>query len=154
CIDQQSNEKAAEVIYVGGGNIVILFGATELAKDFAFTLTARVLKDAPGLSLVVAHHHDFDFAQDVLSGAVQDLLGKKLAARKAGRLPSAPLLGLGVTAGCDSTGLVAAATNKGIELGDGEQRMPRVPLSREVATKRRKRDDANDRLSELLTSEQ
>jgi hypothetical protein len=153
-IDEQSNEQAAEVLYVGGGNVVILFGAAEVAKDFAFTLTERVLKDAPGLSLVIAHHHGFDFVQHVLSDAVQDLLGIKLGARKAGRLPSAPLLGLGVTATCDSSGLVAAVTNKGIELGEGEPRLPRVPLSLEVAAKRRKCDDANGRLGKLMTPEQ
>lgn len=153
-IDQQPSEKAAEVIYVGGGNIVILFGTTDLAKDFAFTLTARVLKDAPGLSLVVAHRHDFNFEQNVLSGAVQELLGTNLSARKVGRLPSVPLLGLGVSATCDSTRLVAATTNKGIELGEGEQGIPCVPLSWEIASKRRKRNDANDRLGKFLTPEQ
>src|SRR5262249_44906689 len=68
------------------------------------------------------------------------------------RLPSAPLLGLGVTAACDSTGLPAAFTNRGIELGAGE--LHDVPLSGEVAAKRRAKETAQDRLDEFFTDDQ
>ena len=97
----------AEVLYTGGGNTVILFKTFDLARTFASRLTRRVLKDAPGLELVIAHRR-FDWAQDSLAQIVSTTLSVDLARKKQNRAFSTPLLGLGVTVPCASTGLVAS----------------------------------------------
>src|SRR2546423_1122094 len=51
-VNVESDDRAAEVLYVGGGNIVIIFRSGERAKEFAGELTRKVLIEAPGLSLV------------------------------------------------------------------------------------------------------
>ncbi len=112
----------AEVVYAGGGNTVILFKSIDLARAFASALTRRVLRDAPGLEVVVAHRR-FDWQQEALSTVVSRLLGVDLARKKQNRTPSLPLLGLGVTKPCAATGLVAT------HMVDGD------PVSREIRAK-------------------
>ena len=97
----------AEVIYAGGGNTVILFKTIDLARDFTGRLTRRVLKEAPGLEVVVAHRR-FDWEREAMSQVVSTTLSVDLARKKQNRMPSTPLLGLGVTVPCASTGLVAS----------------------------------------------
>ncbi|MBL8170417.1 MAG: hypothetical protein JNJ50_19820 [Acidobacteria bacterium] len=151
-IDQTTGD-AAEVIYTGGGNVVVIFSGLSLAKQFTRALTSRVLRDAPGLSLVVAHSKldwnevDLDPEQS-LSHVVTDLLNNKLAARKASRLPSMPLLGVGVTASCDSTGL--PATKKQKESEDAEEFLT---VSTAVAAKLDFAENANKRLEEEFEEE-
>ncbi len=141
-IEADEHPQAAEVIYAGGGNIVIIFRAEDNAKEFAYQLTRRALDEAPGLSLVVAHSHFvWDHKQqtgDRVGQVVENLIGLNLAARKAGRLPSSPLLGLGVTAACESTGLVAVQTNEGKYRGASlklREREPTRLISREARAK-------------------
>jgi hypothetical protein len=138
---------AAEVVYAGGGNVIVLFSSLPLAQAFTRNLTRRVLRQAPGLSLVVAHAEvDWNSNPQLLSTVVTELLNKRLAARKASRLPSTPLLGVGVTASCESTGLVAAETNE-------EWKPPGEPVrlvSREVAAKLEFSDKANQHLKEMF----
>lgn len=97
----------AEVIYAGGGNTVILFRTMELARTFTSQLTRRVLREAPGLEVVVAHRL-FTWEKDTLANVVGETLGVDLARKKQSRTPPLPLLGLGVTTPCNSTGLVAS----------------------------------------------
>jgi hypothetical protein len=165
-IEKVTEAKAAEVIYSGGGNIVVLFSDANLAKEFAGKLTRKVLRCAPGLSLVIAHE-DFIWNQPednerALSETVTKLLRKTLAARKASRLPSQPLLGLGVTAACESTGMVAFRANEGKFSPPGEDKTANLKLkndeptrliSREVACKLWARDLANRRLKSLFAKE-
>lgn len=155
-IELEQSDQAAEVIYAGGGNVVMLFRSDQTARKFARTLTRKVLDKAPGLSVVVVHDDDFEWntpSQEhdrPLSSVVQELIGKKLAAHKASRLPSIPSLGLGVTAACESTGMVATRTNEGLKLSKDEDTRP---ISREVAAKLQARDWANTRLRDLFESE-
>ncbi len=151
-IDKLTNEKAAEVIYSGGGNTVIIFNAPAIAREFAYQLTSRVLREAPGLSLVVAHDDDFEWENQgrPLGSIVKELIGKRLAEQKASRLPSTPLLGLGVTAACESTGLVAMRTNEGLKLSKNES--TRL-ISRETEAKLAARNKANQRLKRLFDRE-
>jgi hypothetical protein len=101
-------ETDAEVIYAGGGNTLILFKSKDVACTFTKTLTKRVLLDAPGLEIVVAHQKFVWEEEPSLAQVAQDLLAGDLTRKKQKRVPSLPLLGLGVTVPCSSTGLVAA----------------------------------------------
>ncbi len=132
----------AEVIYAGGGNAVILFAGLPAAVGFAQRLTTRALLDAPGLQLVLCHV-PFDWDAEALGGSrgVMTRAFGELAARKAGRTRSAPLLGLGVTAACPYTGLPAGWVDE--REGRG--------VSTEVAAKLAAVDDANGRLRKLFS---
>lgn len=166
-IDGSTADRAAEVIYSGGGNTVVIFSSADLARQFAGQLTRKVLQCATGLSLVIVHDHEFVWNQPAgqeppLSAVVGNLILETLAARKGARLPSQPMLGLGVTAACDSTGLPAIRTTEGkFKPGDGyrsadlrlkEDELPRL-ISRQVACKLWARDLANERLRRAFERE-
>lgn len=110
----EAGQLAAEVVYAGGGNTVILFASHEEAVAFAHRLTRRILTQSPGLQVVLVHK-DFDWQMEALGGE-QGVISKaiaELAGRKADHLASSPLLGLGVTAACAFTGLPAVDTDEG-----------------------------------------
>ncbi len=96
---------AAQVIYAGGGNAVILFAHAEDAKKFARELSFKVLQHAPGLRIIVTQQ-PFDPMQQSLRVELSNLR-TAAAQRKRTPPPSAPLLGLGVTAACVYTGAPA-----------------------------------------------
>lgn len=143
----------AELIYAGGGNTTILFrcpdeGDPKLhAKEFAWNLSQHILREAPGLEIVIAHSDEpFDWntgAMD-LPGEVKKLREGRLAHKKRTRQATlTPLLGLGVTAECASTGLVAEQSSRGLE--------PEVRLvSRAIIAKMQKRKNAQARLRRIV----
>lgn len=103
----------AEVLYAGGGNFVVLFGGDdERAKEFNARLSEHVLREAPGLQLVIAGLK-VNWHEDVLSERL-DRVFRLLAERKRNHVWSAPLLGLSVTASCRSTSLPATGVVPGI----------------------------------------
>jgi len=98
----------AEVIYAGGGNVLILFADESKARDLIRRLSRKALCEAHGLQLLFAKQSvDWDARPAQLFDCVMRAF-KDLEAQKAQRAPSAPLLGLGVTAACRSTGLPAS----------------------------------------------
>ncbi|CBN58549.1 MULTISPECIES: Cas10/Cmr2 second palm domain-containing protein [Kamptonema] len=102
----------AELVYAGGGNAMLLFKSIDIAKDFTRKLSMQILEHAPGLNIVVAHC-EFNWDNDCLYEKVEKLHIEELEKQKRARIPSAPLLGLGVTALCNSTQLPAVNTNEG-----------------------------------------
>ncbi|NKQ37380.1 MAG: hypothetical protein HF973_17410 [Chloroflexi bacterium] len=101
----------AQIVYWGGGNALILFAGIPQQHAIPFTkiLTRRAIKEARGLSLVV-EHQELDWNNDAVSEKHKELR-KAVARRKLNRRQSTPLLGLGVTAVCDFTGLPAVGTD-------------------------------------------
>ncbi len=160
CIERDNLE--AEVIYATGGNVLVLFKDETLARQFVRQHSRRVLASAPGLTLLfsiqcfdwaAAPEHVFDWsAHPDGSGfnperhggglylAVQHAFAD-LDRQKANRPFDAPLLGLGVTAACRSTGLPATHI-----LSYGEDR--NLPLSSSVVAKLRAAPLATDELCE------
>ena len=104
----------AELVYAGGGNTVLLFSEEKYAVKFTKILSKRILEEAPGINLV-AVHQEFDWDNKSLYEVVRDLMKNDLDAKKRSRIPSAPLLGLGVTATCRSTQLVATGMSEKFE---------------------------------------
>ncbi|NEU78017.1 hypothetical protein [Nostoc sp. UIC 10630] len=136
CIERDNLD--AELVYTGGGNAVILFKDREdkeSAIKFTKRLSKRVLQEAPGLKIVVAHSEPFEWGNK-LSGIVDSLM-KELERKKREYNPSVPLLGLGVTANCLSTGLSAVATS------DRYSVTTSYPVSREIVEKLRAVDPKN-----------
>lgn len=148
----------AELIYAGGGNTVLLFKEADapseerLAVKFTKILSKKILEKAPGMNLVVAHSQPFEWEPDAIDSlykTVQTLIKNDLDAKKRGRVPSAPLLGLGVTAVCQSTQFVAIGKSKKFE--DDEPYL----ISREVDKKLAAVDRANGELrTKFLKSDQ
>jgi hypothetical protein len=135
----------AEVVYAGGGNAVVLFKASDeydYPKQFARGLSKRVLKDAPGINLVVAHSQKFtwSYSSNSLCKRIQNLIENEITQAKRERVPSSPLLGLGVTADCRSTRLVAVDTSDKFIL-----------ISNEVKQKLDAVKGANARLAKIFT---
>ena len=130
---------AAELVYAGGGNTVLLFTNSQYAERSTQILSKRVLLYAPGLNIVVVHK-EFEWEHDSLKETIDELLNNELARKKRERVPSGPLLGLGVTAACRSTQLVAVDES---EAFDDEK--PYL-ISREIQKKLRAVRSANDEL--------
>ncbi len=143
----------AEVIYAGGGNAVLIFKASDgddYPKQFARSLSKSVLKDAPGISLVVTHSQKFtwSYSSNSLCKRIQDLIENEITQAKRERVPSSPLLGLGVTADCRSTRLVAVDTSdRFMDVDEGEGYL----ISNEVKQKLDAVKGANARLAKIFT---
>lgn len=138
----------AEVLYAGGGNFVVLFSDLPGTREFTSRLSRRVLQDAPNLQLVIVQKPcvwSEPLAQQLA------LTFQLLAQTKRSRVPSAPLLGLGVTVMCRSTGLPATGVTRPI--GDD----PGYPAGAEIHAKLAVADswgghpsDADERLRRRL----
>ncbi|MEH1966533.1 Cas10/Cmr2 second palm domain-containing protein [Nostoc sp.] len=115
-----TSELNAEIIYANGGNALIVFKSREVAVKFTRILSKKVLTEASGVNLLVAHD-DFDWENSNLYTIVEDLKKNELEHQKYERIHSAPLLGLGVTASCNSTQLPAVdRSDKYIDYDDDE----------------------------------
>ena len=101
-----------EVIYSGGGNIVMLSRNETIAKAVVRALSRTLLISAPGLEITAAHHAiQSDEAIGGKSGAYTKLL-RDLNRAKQQRRRSAYLLGLSVTLECRATGLPAVHSDQ------------------------------------------
>ncbi|HZU43801.1 MAG TPA: hypothetical protein VE994_14080, partial [Terriglobales bacterium] len=108
-----------QVLHAGGGSAVLVFDSKDEAKKFAGVYTRKILENAPGLELVVAHHP----IQNGLAKSLRDLQ-VILARKKLERKPNVEALGLAVTAACGVTGLPATAID----------RLDGTPVSKQVET--------------------
>ena len=72
---------AAELVYAGGGNTVLLFSDKQYAVQFTQILSKRILEEAPGINLV-AVHEEFDWNNQSLYDVVQNLMKNDLDAKK------------------------------------------------------------------------
>lgn len=141
----EDDELAAELVYAGGGNTILLFSDKQYAVQFTQILSKRILEDAPGINLV-AVHQEFDWDSQSLYDVVHNLMKNDLDAKKRSRIPSAPLLGLGVTATCRSTQLVAVGESEKFE--DDKPYL----ISTEIDAKLKVVHQANDNLQEMFSS--
>ncbi len=142
-IEAENSPLAAEAIYAGGGNFVALIREKEDANKFVRGLSQQVLKEAPGLQLLI-DCHAFEWS-DSLVQAIRDAF-KRLAEQKRQRTQTAPLLGLGVTVPCQGTGLPAVEWVTPIDTDTG------YPTSAEICAKLRAVDEANKELEKRFAA--
>jgi len=139
---------AAEVIYAGGGNVIVLFRDEPQAKAFTQKLSRKVLTDAPGLQLVIARQ-PFEWSEPLYEKV--KLTFQTLAEKKRARAHSVPLLGLGVTAMCESTGLPAIGVTQKIGDDEGYPASAEIHAKLAVATsKGTQPSEAGKRLLDLI----
>lgn len=133
----ESGNTSAELVYSGGGNAVLLFNDIDYAKKFTNILSEKVLRNAPGLKFVVAHSEEFEWGYK-LSRIINNLKNSELKRRKRDYNPSTPLMSLGVTASCNSTGLVAVDTSERYGIPKADSYL----ISKEIVEKLRAVDKA------------
>lgn len=128
---EEDNSLAVELLYAGGGNSVLLFRSGLDALEFGRRLSLRLITEAPGLDAVIVVE-PFNW-NDNLAQVMQRAM-HKLGRKKSERARSQPVLGLGVTAACASTGVVANYHEP--EPGDmPTNQRARLSISAEVAAK-------------------
>ena len=130
----------AELLYAGGGNTVLLFQSDEFAQQFTRNLSRKLIEEAPGLD-VVAVRQTVDLTNGSLAQSMKCGF-EQMKKHKAGREQSQPLLGLSVTAACQSTGLVANFEQQ----EPGEDATGQILISSEVKAKWDINKKANERL--------
>lgn len=136
----------AELIYAAGGNALIIFRTPKLAIKFTEILSKRVLQEAFGINLLVAHT-DFTWENNNLRDVVEDLKKNKITNQKYERVPSVPLLALGVTASCNSTQLPAVdESHHYINYEDDDEEVNRYLISTETKHKLKAVKQANQHL--------
>lgn len=133
---EDDKNQYVEVIYSGGGNVVMLSQSETIAKDVVRALSRALLEHAPGLEITAAHQPLV--AADTIGGpgGVYNNLLRALNRAKQQRRRSAPQLGLGVTLECRATGLPA------VYYDDEENR----PISSDIQAKLDAVKPANKRL--------
>lgn len=144
----ESSNLSAELVYAGGGNAMVIFRTHDFAIEFTRKLSKKVLYDAPGVNLVVAHA-EFDWDAGSLYEVVQELMKNELERKKYGRIPSATLLGLGVTTTCNSTQLPAIGRSDEPKYKMPEESKPYL-VSRETGAKLQVVNDANVNLKKEI----
>ncbi len=128
---------ADRVLLAAGGNAIVEFDTVNDARTWTSRYTRWLLDTAPGIEAVVAHRpYDSRSLAWGLKALAVDLARAKLEWR-----PSAPQLGLSVTAGCAVTRLPANTLDRG------------EPLSRRVVCLREKTKEAKERWQKFLPSE-
>jgi hypothetical protein len=139
-LDKHIEDKAIdlEVLYAWGGSIAVLC-QPDVTRKYLSRFSRRVLEEAPGLELA-AVQVVFDWA-DSLTAKMEEARNL-MAFAKRSRSASAPLLGLGPTLACQSTGLPVVSL-------DGDRLEPR-PLSASVLAKLQHLDAANAYLKSVL----
>ncbi|KAF3890054.1 MULTISPECIES: Cas10/Cmr2 second palm domain-containing protein [Nostocales] len=151
----EKSQLNAERIYANGGNALIVFKSREIAVKFTQILSRKVLEEAPGIHLLVAHK-DFDWNDEIdnnLYAVVEDLKKSDIERQKYERMSSAPLLGLGVSASCNSTLLPAVGkSEKYVDYGD-EEDADSYLVSTETKKKLEVVSQANTKLQEIFANE-
>ncbi|MCB8944040.1 MAG: hypothetical protein H6658_09825 [Ardenticatenaceae bacterium] len=137
----------AKIVFAGGGNAALYFRDDGQGERYIKSYSRAVMACAPHLQLAAVVHQFEELAE--LKTAVDDAL-KKMGEAKQAQTPSTPLMGLGVTVKCRSTGL-AAMDMSPIILGadDGDQ----YPVSAEIMAKLRNTKRANELLDEFKCDE-
>jgi len=146
-IEDPEAELDAEILYAGGGNFAVLFRYENYAKEFIRKLSRKILTHSPGLQLIAAQE-SFEWTES-LYRKLSDTL-KRLEEKKRAWIQSAPLLGLGVTVMCRSTGLPAVGFKSSIEPQIDDE--SDYPVSAGVVAKLLNVDAARRRLNGILPS--
>ncbi|MBW4670065.1 MAG: hypothetical protein KME60_22295 [Cyanomargarita calcarea GSE-NOS-MK-12-04C] len=147
----ENSKLDAELIYAAGGNALIMFKSSDIALRFTQMLSRKVLAEAPGVNLLVAHaNFDWESDSNQLYEIVGNLKKHDIERRKYERVSSVPLLGLGITASCNSTLLPAVDTSDKYVNYDDEEEADSYLVSTETMRKLKAVPQANRKLQEIF----
>jgi hypothetical protein len=107
------------VLMSAGGNAIVEFADLSAARTWTASFTRWLHDTAPGLEVVVAHR---DVGTKPLAWGLQ-VLQIDLARMKIERIPTAPQLGVSVTARCAVTGLPASDVDQGDPVSPAVKRL-------------------------------
>jgi uncharacterized protein YeeX (DUF496 family) len=146
----EDDQLAAEVIFLGGGNALIIFDSKPKAVEFTRAYTQKVLLEAPGLEVAVGHAQLEWDKKDGLEKAWNVLQNEIMPERKRGRVTPQILPGLSVTAECGFTSQPAVEDMQKLP----GQEAPLILVSAEVLEKRSPQvvQEAKNRLDALIPS--
>lgn len=130
------------ILIAAGGNVAVTFDDLNTAKEWARQYSRWLHEMAPGLEVAVVHR---DYTGRSLAWGLK-ALAIDLAQAKLERRPSAPQLGLSVTASCAVTGLPAISLDQGAPIS------PQIKALRQVLSETSQR--WNDYLPEQLVRAQ
>ncbi|MEB3293032.1 MAG: hypothetical protein VKJ24_07715, partial [Synechococcales bacterium] len=147
----ETSNLPAELIYASGGNAQIIFREHETALKFTHCLSRRVLQEARGIQLLAAHK-PFDWS-DRLHKVVDGVMKNELDRYKQTRIPSSPLLGLGITVSCNSTQFPAIALSPDYRDSDDDSDDKPYPISQEALHKHNASERAQKTLKDLFSDE-
>ena len=145
-MEKPNDRLQVELLYAGGGNTVLLFRDEEAAKAFTYAFSRKVLLNYPGLQLL-AVHHPFSWETDNLATKLDEARLALVGVRARVGAP-APLLGLGVTAVCNSTQFPANFAHPNKKAGDNFWGVKPV-VSAETYAKQEASKKAGERLTGL-----
>lgn len=145
----ENGDVNAEVLYAGGGNVAILFKEHNDAIEFSQKMSRKLLIEAPGLDAVLVKRcFEWTSQTDSLASAMDDAQAK-MRDKKSNREWSQPVMGLGVTAVCQSTGFDAHYEElEPVDHDDDKavENRQRVTISAEIAAKWGQNGAAKERL--------
>ncbi|MBI4852150.1 MAG: hypothetical protein HY819_10165 [Acidobacteria bacterium] len=148
-IENTTNSLAAEVVYTGGGNFLVIFQEIEHVREFTRILSRKVMKKAPNLRILIQESVEFSWTDSLKK--IFDKTFSQLAEQKQSYSRSVPMLGLSVTLECSSTAFPSVGITRPIGDSDG------YPASAEILAKRFYADSdsgkpslANQRLAEII----
>ncbi len=142
-----------EVLHSWGGSFAVICANPTIADEYCKRLSRKVLEVAPGLELAavrVAFQWDKDKPKNsnALAEKIMDARNQ-MAFEKRNRPLESPLLGLGPTVACQSTGLPASGTDADEPNLKPPEAAPRS-ISAEIMAKLRHLKAANDHLESVL----
>lgn len=146
----ENSSYGAELVYADGGNALLVFKKRKIALEFSNILSNRVLREAPGLNLLIAHCELDWFGDKKLWQVVKELITDNIERQKHERIHSVPLLGLGVTATCNSNLLPAVDSSNNYIQYDNSEPEKNYLISRETKHKIIAASNANKKLEKLL----
>ncbi len=143
--DKTIEDLEAEVLFAVGGNALIIFKDIMQAHKLVAELSQRLIEEAPGLELTAAHL-EFEWEVEPIAQVRKNVLAL-LQEVKNRQVYSQPLLGLGVTVACQSTGLPAVAIHP-------DKEDENYPVSAEVWAKVEIAEQANNRFKGHIKDDQ
>jgi len=127
---------ATEIIYLGGGNAMLIFRDESLLKELVFQISAKVLKESYGQLAFAVGVVDSDLNESFEE--IQKKLVEDLAIKKGELTRTSPMLGIGITRQGATDDLPAKEKYLGPDQNKGEYLSASAIMKRDIAHRAQK----------------